>query len=244
MNKTYLLTFLILFYSCKKNEVKIDFSNKSFDLIVNSKDTVLLDFYDSTYFIYENDYYNNDEYKLEKINNSNFLKLKNSITIILDKKYSENNRGEILSFKNIPIQFKIRNPKWKKEIIYGTWVKKSDLKFYKMSNEERLKNLPPPPPPPPKIKRYVYPPVIEINKDSLNFYESYFVDESKIFINQSNDIIFSITDSNSVFLNKFLMLKIKKYFKDTLIVEITKREQFENKTNLDTLVRLDRIYYK
>ena len=145
MNKpTVILLLILTIVSCKKgNESPISvsqFKNKTFNLIFESeKDTVIVEFRDSTHQIFGNLWQGEIPWRISHYNNSNFLVLDNRTVGI--KKISEN-RYQCTYFGLADNAFEMieRKPKWNTELLNGTWVDKKLFEYY--SND----SIPKPPP--------------------------------------------------------------------------------------------------
>jgi len=240
LKKIILLFTFLFFVFCERRPNTNELSNNSYNLIINSNDTIKLDLYDSTYCFFDDDYFNGiNRWKLETTNNSSYLKLENSFVIKLDENFLTNNKGIIIGYKNIPVELNLRKSKCKNDFLNGNWIKKSDLKILKMIDEGNFKLPPPPPPPPNSTQEIVYPPVLKIKNDTLYLYEWYYKEKSKILMNLANDFLF--VDLNIPTKQyRIKKINIRTVIKDTLYVQIDYYNYIDIKTENDTLVKIKR----
>ncbi|GGD30752.1 hypothetical protein [Flavobacterium orientale] len=236
------ILFTFLCCCCTGNDNFINLSNKSYNLIIESRDTIEIDFYDTTYCRF--DYYridNESQWKIEKVDNTYFLLSQNGFKIKFDKHFNKNNKCVFFNFTEIPIELKERKPKWNREEIYGSWQRKSDVKIHELIKKNKYSL----PPPPPHItydendENIVYPAFLKIDKDSISLLEWNRIEKSDIRINLSNDILFFNVKKHEG-LDKMRKIEINKKNKDTLYVEITYETFTYYETKKDTLIKVIR----
>jgi len=185
-NNYLLLLLLLLLGSChpsQNNFSENNFRGKTFNLI-EGNDTLVVDFYDSTYQVYGT--YREDKipWRITNYKNSNFIVFDNR-AVGIEKVESDKYQ---LTYFSVTSDEKVileeRKYKWKKELILGTWIEEQYL------NTEPI-NIPPPPPPPNVVENdFEFPPYYKITKDSIfsNFY--YKKSQSKIDVSNSGEFIF------------------------------------------------------
>ncbi len=210
MNKstTILILFLIL-ASCKK-EIKpknsvIELKGKSFNLIAKSElDTMIFDFNDSTYSVYE---YSdrNLPYRIANFNESHFLVLDSRI-IALKKINKDNYKGLFIGEKDTEIDLIKRELKWKKNLLYGSWVEEK----YVGTDSANF-----PPPPIEKVKSN-WPPIYIISENKIVF-DFYKKSESEININHSAEFI-TLNLNDPVEYGKIEKLWQIKFLSDSLMI--------------------------
>jgi hypothetical protein len=193
MNKPTIILLLILtFFSCQKSIERIDIANElrgnTFNMTsIGKKDTLTIDFKDSTFTTFE---YNDRNlfWRIATFDNKDFLVFDNRIMAI-KKIDSENFDGLIISEKDYAIRLEKRKKKWDKKLIFGTWIEE---KYFKTDPI----NIPPPSPPP-NIEEndFEFPPYYIITKDSI--YSSFYYYKSKSKIDISNSVEFVLLNLNS-----------------------------------------------
>ena len=212
MNKQTIILLLILtIVSCgKRTELPINesqFRNKTFSLFSESeKDTLTIEFQDSTHQIFEL-HQKNIPWRISNYGNSNFLVLDNRVIGI---KNSGVGKFECTYIGLTDNTFTIieKTPKWKKNELYGIWIEE---KYVGTDSTD----FPPPPLPPEKIKLN-WPPSYTISetKIKLDLYGQY---ESKIEINNSGEFI-QMDLSNSVGFGMRENLWQIKFLSDSLMI--------------------------
>jgi hypothetical protein len=198
MSKPTIISLLILtLFSCQKNIERIDIADElrgnTFNMTsIGDKDTLTIEFKDSTYTVFE---YSdrNLPWRIATFDNKDFLVFDSRIMAI---KQNDNNSfdGLLISEKDYDIRLEKRKAKWDKELIFGTWIEEQ----YLNTNPINI----PPPPPPPNIKEndFEFPPYYVITKDTI--YSNFYYKKSKSEIELSN-------------LGEFISLKLNSRFDDT-----------------------------
>ena len=212
--KRIILVIIIFYFSCEendKNNIASELKNNTFDLILSSpvKDTVVIEFKDSTYTVFENKG-RNLPWKITSLDNSKFLVLNNNVIKI--KRTRENTyKGIAIGKKNQKIFLTKRKIDFNRELLNGIWVEE---KYYN-SNISQF----PLPPPPPNIseKDYEWPPFYKIANDKISFNYYYKSSYSDIKFSSSNEFIDMSLSSNDVKLE--LLWRIKKLNDSLMIVD-------------------------
>lgn len=236
MNRPIIILLLILtFYSCQKTIERTDIGNElrgnTFNMTsIGEKDTLTIDFKDSTYTIFE--YKNRDlPWRISTFNNNNILVLDRQV-IAIKQKDDNSFEGLFIGEKDYEIILEKRKTKWNKEYLIGIWIE--DLFF----NDSIVK---PPPPAPPGVseENFQYPPFYEIKKDSISVTYYYQVSKSKIDISNSAEFITMNLRSDY---NKVEELwKIKKLTDSIMIINRTiekKNKKFSFLTTTEENIKL------
>ncbi len=183
MKKTTIILLLFLaIVSCnKRNDLiisKSDIAGKTFDInVVKENATDIIEFKDSTYFILGRNHSNHWDLSFyENIPFLNFERNVAGIKKVNDSVYRILRIGHPEDY----IIMTIRNPKWKKEQLYGIWI---EDKYVGTDSTDF-----PPPPIPPDNNNWNWPPSYKIseNKIKLDLYGQF---ESDIEINNSGEFI-------------------------------------------------------
>ncbi len=182
MNKPTIILLLILtLSSCQKNIERIDIANElrgnTFNMTsIGEKDTLTIEFKDSTYTVFE---YNdrNLPWRIATFDNKDFLVFDSRVMAI---KQNDNKSidGLLISEKDYDIRLEKRKPKWDKESILGTWVEE---KYVGTDSTDF------PPPPIENIKSN-WPPSYTITKNKILF-DFYQIRESEIEISNSGEFL-------------------------------------------------------
>ncbi|ULC59829.1 hypothetical protein MBM09_02345 [Flaviramulus sp. BrNp1-15] len=213
MNKSITILLLILtLVSCQKNIPRIDLSKElrgnTFLLTSKTdKDTLTIEFKDSTYNLYE---YNDIDlpWRIASFENNDFLVFDRRLMPI--KQIDINTyEGLLISEKDYEIRLEKKNPKWDKKLIFGTWVEEQYLKKDPI-------NIPPPPPPLYlNEKDFKFPPSYEITKDSI--YSNFYYNKTSSKIEISNLGEFISLNLNSYYDRDETLWKIK-FLNDSLMI--------------------------
>ena len=212
MNKPTIILLLILtIVSCGKGtELPINesqFRNKTFSLFSESeKDTLTIEFQDSTHQIFELRQ-KNIPWRISNYDNSNFLVLDNRV-IGIKKTDKDEFECTYIGLIDNPFMIVERKFKWKKEQIYGTWVEE---KYVGTDSTDF-----PPPPIQPENNKWNWPPshTITETKIELDFYDKF---ESEIEINNTGEFI-QMNLNNSVGLGIREELWQIKHLSDSLMI--------------------------
>ena len=191
MNKPTLILLLILtLFSCQKNIERIDIANElrgnTFDMTSKSdKDTLTIEFKDSTYSVFE---YSdrNLPWRITNFDNTQILVLE--LRTMAIKKLDKNTfNGLLIGVEDYEITLKKRKPKWNKDFLIGKWVEKESDDYY--SNDSILKSPPLPPPPDFTEADFQAQPIYEISDDSISLKTDYFTFNSEIDLNNSYEYL-------------------------------------------------------
>ncbi|WP_339697770.1 hypothetical protein [uncultured Marixanthomonas sp.] len=232
MNKpTIFLLLILMIVSCKKDteyqNPKIELKGKTFNLIAESEiDTLIFDFNDSTYTIYQ---YSdrNLPYRIANFNESDFLVLNSRIIAIkkIDDDYYE---GLYIGEKDTEIELMKRKLKWDKKLIYGTWIEE---KYIGTDSTDF-------PPPPIGYPRYDWPPNYKIteNQIELDFYTK---EKSEIEINNSFELL-TMNLRHSLKLGVENEWRIKSLTDSLMVIDriIIKNDNSMLKTNIEKNIKL------
>ena len=244
LNSLIVLAFIITIISCsKKTELainEIQFQNKTFSLFSESeKDTLIVEFQDSTCQIFGSSWEGKIPWRITNYDNTNFLVLDNKV-IGVKKEVDGKFDCKFIDLRDNAFILKERYPKWNKELIYGTWIKKGDTGKLEYAMNDSIKK-PPLPPAPDGIseKEFKYPGYYEIAKDSIKYHEYYLTQKSDLEINTPNEYLL-MKLGNDYINEKNWEWNIKSLSKSEMIVErnISKLSTITYVT--DTLVRKKR----
>ncbi len=221
MNKPTILLILILtFFSCQKNVDQTDIANvlrgNTFVMTsIGEKDTLTVDFKDSTYTIFE---YSNKNlpWRIASFENNDLLVFDSRVIAI--KRIDENTlKGLLISEKDYEVTLEKRRIQWNKDLLNGIWIEEKNYDL--LLNDSIAK--PPPPPAPPGISEsdFQYPPCYEIKGDTISATYFYQVSKSGIDISNSTEFVTMKLRSD---LNKVEKLwKIKKLTDSIMIIDRT-----------------------
>jgi hypothetical protein len=246
MNNKPIILLLLIFtiISCKKRTNSIinesELKGKTFSQILeNQKDTIPIEFIDSTFSLLDYLYQDNTPWRIAKHDNLNFLVLGDKVSIIEKISDGEYNCTFI---GQSDINFKIieRKPKWKKELIYGTWIKKEDIeRFHYSMNDSILK------PPLPYVtdgfseKDFKSPGYFEISNDSIKYFQNYSRGKSNFIINNTNEYL--VMDMKNNFIGETNWQWYIKNLSDEEMVVQRKVSDFKTSSyKTDTLIRIKR----
>ncbi|MEP1489119.1 MAG: hypothetical protein ABJL44_07540 [Algibacter sp.] len=232
MNRSTIYFLLILiFVSCnqtdKRNNSDFLLAGKTY-FIYSEKDqeTNIIDFKDSTFYIHGKKHTNN--WKLSYYESIPFLIFERSVSGI--KKL---NNGIIslhrIGYPNDSISMSLLDFKWKKELLYGTWIEE---KYIGTDSTDF------PPPPIFNNVKVNWPPTYKLSENKIEF-DFYRKTESKIRISNNGEFI-SMNLNNPVFYNyeekqwhvKFLSDSVMIIDKDLVIPnhsKVTSQRGFEYK---------------
>jgi hypothetical protein len=217
---TIILLLILTIVGCQNNQnSKINenqLRNKTFTLIEKTKnDTLTFEFRDSTYNVFEfSD--RNIPWGISHFDNSSFLVLDNRV-IGIKQKNNQEYECKFIGLSDWEFKMIERNPKWKKEQIYGTWIEE---KFVGTDSIDF-------PPPPIENVKSNWPPNYKIteNKIQFDFYEK---TESKIEINNTGEFI-TMELKNPIFYGTTENLWQIKFVSDSLMIvdkQITEFQHF------------------
>jgi|GEM_PF-5677465 len=233
MNFRLLILLTILyFFSCSINDTtslnENEFKNKTFLLIdKNEKDTLNIEFKDSTYYIIENSKSENQTWKLSQYNNLDFLSL-NCNVFGIDKLNDNTFLARSLTDSDWIFKMAERTSKWDVDQIYGYWVEE---KYFSKDSTDF-------PPPPIKYTKYSWPPYYNITKKKieLDFYD---IATSNYVINNTFEYI--DFDLNHPFrIGSEIEWKIKSLNDSIMVIDrILEREHdFSMKTTIQKDIKL------
>lgn len=230
---TIILALFITVFACQNNDKQIDIANElrgnTFDInFAIEKETTTIEFKDSTCTIFENN--NRDlPWRISTFGDSKFLiiEYENNIRSIAIKKRDNNTLDGLLMAKNdYKITLNKREPKWKKDLLIGTWI---DNDSNSVTNDSVQKSSPyfiQPPLPPPNYKHkrdFQKYSLYEITFDSVSVKYGYSESKSKIDLNSS--IEFLTMNVKSSFNVTEEIWKIKKLTDSIMIVDKTITER-------------------
>ena len=221
MNKPTIILLLILtMFSCQKSVKRIDIANElrgnTFDMTsIGEKDTLTVEFKDSTYTVFE---YSdrNLPWRIASFDNNDILVFDRQVIAI---KQTDKNifKGLFISEKDYEVTLEKRKTHWNKELLNGIWIEEKNYDLY--LNDSLPK--PPPPPASPGIPEsdFQYPPFYEINGDSISATYYYQISKSNIDISNSAEFITMKLRSNFDKVEK--LWKIKKLNDSIMIIDRT-----------------------
>ncbi len=191
MKKTTITLILILtLFSCRKNIERSDIVNtlrgNTFVMTsIGEKDTLTIDFKDSTYTIFE--YRDkNLPWRISSFENNDLLIFDRRVIAIkqIDKNIL---KGLLISEKDYEITFEKSKIQWNKEFLNGIWIEEKNYNL--LSNDSIVK--PPLPSPPSRMSEndFQYPPFYEIKDDTISASYFYQVSKSKIDISNSTEFL-------------------------------------------------------
>tara|TARA_R110000868_G_scaffold383458_1_gene650409 strand:- start:171 stop:983 length:813 start_codon:yes stop_codon:yes gene_type:complete len=234
MNKPTLILLLILtVFGCKKNVEQKNIANElrgnTFDMFsIEEKDTLTIEFKDSTYTVFE---YSDRElpWRIATFDNNDILVFDNRLIAI--KQIDDNSfEGLFISEKDYEIKIKKRKAKWGKELLNGIWIEEQHHALFFNDSTEK----PPLPPAPPgvSIENFQYPPLYIIDKDSIS--TKYFYQESKSKINVNNTVEFIKMNLHSEFNKVEEQWEIKNLTDSIMIIDRTLERENEKFSFLKT----------
>jgi len=221
MKKKLLLTLyiIILLVSCDQSNRELInndfFSGRSFNLTsIEEKDTLVIDFKDSTYSVFEYDEINLP-YRIKIHGSSNALVLNGRAVLLLEKKDTILT-AMFVGEKDTELTFLERNTNWNRNMLNGKWIQET---YY----GKEMTDSPPPPPPGPELDsingtEILWPPFYEISNDSI--FSFYYTRKDKSKIEVSNTIEFIDLNLKTYF-GEHLFWKVKSLTDSTLIAIVT-----------------------
>jgi hypothetical protein len=244
LNSLIVLAFILTLISCNQKTKlaihEIQFQNKTFSLYSESeKDTLIIEFQDSTCQIFGSSWEGKIPWRITNYDNTNFLVIDNKVIGIKNKVDVEFD-CTFIDLRDNAFILKERNPKWNKELIYGTWMKKADIGKLEYAMNDSIKK-PPLPPAPDGVseKEFKYPGYYEIAKNSIKYYEYYLTQKSDLEINTTNEYL--LMELGDDYINeKNWEWNIKSLSKSTMVVERNITTISTNTYVTDTLVRKKR----
>jgi len=221
MNKPTIILLLILtMFSCQKSVERIDIANElrgnTFDMTsIGEKDTLTVEFKDSTYTVFE---YSdrNLPWRIASFDNNDILVFDRQVIAI---KQTDKNifKGLFISEKDYEVTLEKRKTHWNKELLNGIWIEEKNYDLY--LNDSLPKSPPPPAPPGISESDFQYPPFYEINGDSISAIYYYQISKSNINISDSAEFITMKLRSNFDKVEK--LWKIKKLNDSIMIIDRT-----------------------
>ncbi|MBR9847599.1 MAG: hypothetical protein GYB35_16525 [Algicola sp.] len=178
-SKIYII-LLIIFISCKKTDIRnnLDFeiAGNTYSFQSNLNDEIdIIDFQDSTLNILGKSQINS--WKLSYYENIPFLTFERAVSGIKKVNDSVYNLHPV-GYPNDTIKMTLLKPKWKKEMIYGTWIEE---RFLGTDSSDF-------PPPPILDVKTNWPPSYLISKEKI-VHDFYTKTESKIRISNNGEFI-------------------------------------------------------
>ena len=210
---------ILTLFSCQKNVEQIDISNElrgnTYDMTsIGEKDTLTVEFKDSTYTVYE---YSdrNLPWRIASFDNNDILVFDRQVIAI---KQTDKNifKGLLISEKDFVVTFEKRKTHWNKELLNGIWIEEKNYDSYLNDS------LPKPPPPSPtgiSENDFQYPPFYEIKGDTIS--TTYFYQVSKSNVDISNSAEFITMELRSDFDKVEKLWKIKKLNDSIMIIDRT-----------------------
>ena len=207
-------------FSCQKKIERIDIANElrgnTFNMTsIGEKDTLTIEFKDSTYTVFE---YSdkNLPWRIANFDNNDFLVFDRRV-IAIKQKDKNNFIGLLIAEEDYEVIFEKRKTQWNKELLNGIWIEEKNYDLY--LNDSLPK--PPPPPAPPGIfeSDFQYPPFYEIKGDTISATYYYHVSKSKIDVSNSTEFITMKLRSDYDRLEE--LWKIKKLNDSIMIIDRT-----------------------
>jgi len=230
MNKpTIILLLISTLFSCQKNIERIDIANElrgnTFNMTsIGEKDTLTIEFKDSTYTVFE---YSDQNlpWRIATFDNNDFLVFDRRV-IAIKQKDKNSFKGLLIAEEDYEIILEKRKTIWNKELLNGIWIEE---KYIGTKISEFEFPLPPsylPPLPESNYNEndYEWPPYYKITGDKIS--SNYFYMKSKSPIQLNNSIEFISMKLNSNFFDEERLWKILMLTDSLMIVEktITKKE--------------------
>ncbi|SFS91081.1 hypothetical protein SAMN04487906_2044 [Zhouia amylolytica] len=221
MNKlTTILLLILILVSCQKNIERIDTANElrgnTFNMSsIGEKDTITIEFKDSTFTVFEYDD-RSLPWRIASFENNNILVF-DSRVIAIEQIDKNTLKGLLISEKDYEIILEKRQLQWNKELLNGIWIEEKNYDLF--FNDSIVK--PPLPPAPPGITEsdFQYPPFYEIKGDTIS--ASYFYQVSKSGIDISNTTEFLTLELQSDLDKVEKLWKIKKLTDSIMIIDRT-----------------------
>ncbi len=222
-----LLLFLAII-SCQKATERIDIAselrgNTFIMYSIGEKDTLTIEFKDSTYTAFE---YSdrNLPWRMATFDNNKLLVFDNRVIAIKQTEKDEF-KGLLITEKDYEVVLKKRKRKWNKAQLNGVWIEEQNYDLFFNDSVE----IPPPPAPSPidEGKEFQYPPFYEIKLDTISARYYYQISKSKMEISNSIEFITMKlhSDDNKVeelwkirSLNDSLMIIDRKIEKDNYLI--------------------------
>ncbi|MEP2059290.1 MAG: hypothetical protein ABJJ05_15875 [Maribacter litoralis] len=234
MNKpTIVLLLILIVLGCNKNVERTNIANElrgnTFKMSsVGENDTLTIEFKDSTYKVFE---YSARElpWRIATFYNNNILVIENRIIAI--KQTDDNSfEGLFISEKDYEIKIEKRRAKWSRELLNGIWIEEQHHALFFNDSTEK----PPLPPAPPgvSIENFQYPPLYEIDEDTI--LTNYFYQESKSKIDVNNTAEFIRMNLRSEFNKVEKQWKVKKLTDSIMIIDRTLERENEKFNFLKT----------
>ena len=221
MNKPIIILLLISsLFSCKKNVERIDIANElrgnTFNMTsIGEKDTLTIEFKDSTYTVFE---YSdkNLPWRVATFDNNAFLVFDRRV-IAIKQKDKNSFKGLFIAEEDYEIILEKRQTQWNKELLNGIWIEEKNYDLY--LNDSISK--PPPPSAPPGVSEsdFQYPPFYEIKGDTISATYHYQVSKSKIDVSNSTEFLTMKLRSNYDRMEE--MWKIKELNDSIMIIDRT-----------------------
>lgn len=220
MNKPIIILLLILaLLSCQKNIERIDIAKElrgnTFNMTsIGEKDTLTIEFKDSTYTVFEY----SDRYlpwRIATFDNNDILILDRQV-IAIKQKDKNSFKGLLIAEEDYEIILEKRKPQWNKELLNGIWIEEKNYDLYLNDS------LPKPPPSAPSgvsENDFQYSPFYEIKGDTIS--AAYYYQVSKSNIQVSNSAEFIIMKLRSDYDKVEELWKIKKLNDSVMIIDRT-----------------------
>jgi hypothetical protein len=191
MNRqTIFYLFILTLFSCQ-NKKRINIANElrgnTFNFIlIGEKDSMTIEFKDSTCTIFDNNNLNY-QWRIVSFDNQDFLVVDKRV-IAIKQKDKNSFKGLLISEEDYEIIIERRFNKWNKELLNGIWIEE---KYYELYFNDSLPKPPPPMPAPPGISEsdFQYPPFYEIIGDTILATYYYHVTKSKMSVNNTTEFL-------------------------------------------------------
>ena len=237
-----LLLAMVLF-GCQKSNNQIDLAQElrgnTFTLTSNGeKDTMTIEFKDSTFTVFEfGDM--NLPWRTTSFENNELLVFEGQVIAI--KQVDKNTfKGLLILEKDYEVLLEKRLARWDQELLNGIWIEEKNYDLF--LNDSVVK--PPVPPVPPGLtdKNFQYPPFYEINGDTISAFYFHQVSKSQIEINSSIEFLTLELNSNMNKVEK--QWKIKKLTDSILIIDRTiekENKKFSFLTTTEENIKLIKV---
>lgn len=216
---TIIFLLVLTLFSCQKNIEQNDIANElrgnTFNMTsIGQKDTITIEFKDSTYTVFEYDD-RNLPWRIATCDNNDLLVIDKRV-IALKQEDKGILKGLLISEKDYRITLEKRKTHWNKDLLNGVWIEE----MYNEINDVNDK-FPKPPPPEPGVSEsdFQYPPFYEINEDTITAHYYYQISKSHIDISNTVESINMKLRSNTDKVEE--MWKIKKLNDSVMIIDRT-----------------------
>jgi hypothetical protein len=238
MNKPTIILLLILtLFSCKQGIERIDITNElrgnTFNMtFVAEKETLTIEFKDSTCSVFENND-RNLPWRIATFDNAEFLVIESGLielrTIAIKQRDENTFDGLLIGRKDYEMILEKRNPKWNKDLLIGNWVAKELNDYYKNDSIPKSSSFFTQQPPPANFEHkrdFQEQSLYEITLDSIYVKYGYSESKSKIDINSSFEFLTMNVKSNFNITEQ--VWEIKKLTDSVMIIDKTIMEKDDN----------------